>query len=95
MEGFSGKSYVLVYLARIRVEYGTVKIKANTWDKLMAQQIFVDSDDLYGTCWFSCYMTKHALDFKNRESLLKLISAIHDAKAPAIGEWDEILCTSL
>jgi len=89
MEDISGKSCVLVYLARIQVEYGTIGIKVPTWDKLMAQsEHFVDREDLYTTCWFLVLMTGHALSFNDNEALKKIIPAIHEVKSLALGEWD-------
>lgn len=90
MEGVSGHSCVLAYLARIRVEYGTVNITVPTWDKLMAQEHLFDRDDLYGSCWFFAFMTKHAIDFKDQKALPKIIPAIHKAKSLKLGEWDKI-----
>jgi len=80
-EEISDQSCLLVYLARLRVEYGTIKIQAPTWDKLMAQERLLDRDELYGTCWFFALVTKHALDFKDQPALQKIIPVIQKAKS--------------
>ena len=90
LERVWGHSCVLVYLTRIRVEYGTINIKNPTWDKVMAQERLFDRDDLYGSCWFFAFMTKHAIDFTDREALVRIIPAINEAKSLALGEWDRI-----
>jgi len=91
MEGISGESCVLVYLARIQVEYGTIGIRAATWDKLMAQtEHFVDREDLYGTCWALYFMAQHAVTFGDREALKKIILAVHEVKSMGLGECDAV-----
>ncbi len=94
-KGVSDHSCVLEYMARLQVEYGTIKIQAPTWRQLLAQENLFNRDDLYGTCWFLAYGTKHAIDFRDRQALEKIIPVIKTAKTLILGEWDQILCRQL
>ena len=91
MEGVSGKSCVLVYLARIFVENGMYKIQDETWNKAMAQsEHFVDREDLYATVANLVFMTLFAQKFLDRDAFKKIIPAVHEAKSLALGEWDGV-----
>ena len=91
MEGVSDKSSVLVYLARIQVEYGTVGIRKGTWDKLMAQlEHFIDRQDLYTTFWVLVGTAQYAIRSGDNEALKKIIPKVHEVKSLALGEWDTI-----
>ena len=82
-------------MARLQVEYGTIKIQAPTWRQLLAQENLFNRDDLYGTCWLLAYGTKYAIDFRDRHALQKIIPVIKTAKTLILGEWDQILCRQL
>jgi len=91
MEGVSGKSCVLVYLARIFVENWMYKIQDETWNKAMAQsEHFVDREDLYATVANLVFMTLFAQKFLDRDAFKKIIPAVHEAKSLALGEWDGV-----
>jgi len=96
MEDISGQSCVPVYVAQIQVEYGTIGIKAPTWDKAMTQlEHFVDREDLYATFWALACMVEHAIKFEDRQALKKIIPKVHEVESLALGEWDVIFRTMM